>query len=659
MSPAASAPYTPPPRALYWLLATLFAVTAPHMLRLSPPMALVTLGIAGGWLLAVWRTGKPLRVHKWVRVGLVLLTMLLIAIDHGRILGRVSGVAFLVGLTHLKLLEFKDRRDYLIVILLCCFLVMTHFFYGQSIPMALYALAVTLSIIVNLNLLFHPDASPLVLIRRAALLLLHALPVMLVLFVLFPRLQNPMWSLPRDTIARQGLSDSMTPGSVSRLIRSGGVAFRVRFNWNAPDLKEMYWRGPVLWLLDGETWRGLPKDTPVHRVRWRGTGKPTSYVVTLEPHGRPWLFALDLPTTLPKGAWLQTDFQLLTRHPVDRTRRYGVISHLNYFAAPTLRPLNRRLALQLPPMGNPRARALAHRWAEQAVEGREVVQWALQRFRREPFVYTLSPPLLGRDPVDEFLFGSRRGFCEHFAGAFTFLMRAAGIPARVVTGYQGGEWNPQGDHLTVRQADAHAWSEVWLPDDGWVRVDPTAAVAPERVERGLAAAVPVGEPLPLLIDPDNSMLRRVWQTWDNIDNRWNQWVLGYDSRRQMAFLQALGWRGVSHRGMTLGLIAGMALFFALLAGYLLWSGRGRDLDPVRRLYNRFCANLAKRGVVRRPGEGPMDFAHRAMAAHPGVATPIREATRFYIALRYLPDPPAEGLNLLKKWVRTLERQKSR
>ena len=645
-------PFTPPPRTLYGLLATLFLVTAPHLPTLPPTITILSLTISAWWLLTVWKTGQTPKPSQLIRGGLALLIIAFIIIQHGKLMGRTAGVVFLVALTHVKLLEILNRRDYLVVTLLCCFLVMTHFFTSQSIPMALYALTTILAILITLNLPFHPNAPPTALLKRAGTLLLHALPVALVLFVLFPRLQNPLWSLPQGTTARQGLGNDMTPGSISRLINSGGIAFRARFDWNPPKLEEMYWRGPVLWQLRGDTWEDVEFGRHAFPVRYRGIGKPTSYAVTLEPHGRHWIFALDLPDSPPDHSRMEPDFQLLSRKPVNRTQHYQISSHLTYRASLQLPQHHQSLALQLPASGNPRSRQLARKWAEEAIEDREVVQSALTMFRNEPFTYTLSPPLLYDDPIDGFLFESRRGFCEHFAGAFTFLMRAANIPARVVTGYQGGVWSNLGTHLTVRQADAHAWSEVWLPETGWTRVDPTAAVAPERVERGLEAAIPAGEPLPMLIDPNNRILRRIWHAWDNVDNAWNQWVLGYDARRQFAFLNTLGWEGANYRELALGLVAGMALLFALLAGHLLWSERGKRKDPVQRLYHRFCAQLARHGVPpRATTEGPLDFAERAARAKPQAREPIHEATRLYIALRYRPNPPPEGLTLLKRWVR--------
>ena len=273
-------------------------------------------------------------------------------------------------------------------------------------------------------------------------------------------------------------------------------------------------------------------------------------------------------------------------------------------------------------------------------------------FRQQPFFYTLNPPRMIQNPVDTFLFESRRGFCEHYAGAFTFLMRAAGVPARVVTGYQGGEWNPMANHLTVRQADAHAWSEVWLPKRGWVRIDPTAAVAPQRVEQGLPASLPEGDLASSLIDANNPLLHRIWLAWDTMDNGWNQWVLGFDVLRQTALLNRFGWGGITLSERAVTLMAGTMLMLTLLSLFLLRRNTGKRPDLTSRLYQQFCNKLARHGMARESSEGPMDFAHRAAKVLPASEKPIQTITRLYVALRYHPDPPSDGLGQLRQQVQS-------
>jgi hypothetical protein len=284
------------------------------------------------------------------------------------------------------------------------------------------------------------------------------------------------------------------------------------------------------------------------------------------------------------------------------------------------------------------------------------VRRALELFRNEAFFYSLTPPLLGANPVDEFLFDTRRGFCEHYAGSFVFMMRAAGVPARVVTGYQGGESNPFGNYLIVRQSDAHAWAEVWLENRGWVRVDPTAAVAPRRIESGLAAALPAGEPLPLLARVNSAWLMQLRMSWDTLNNDWNQWVLGYGQERQYDLLSRLGFEMVSWKELALGLAAGVGSLLLAFSGFMLWRRAPVGADPVAVIYQRFCHKMARAGIVRKPSEGPADFARRAAKLRPNLASSTALISELYIALRYAPRPSTSDLRLFKKRVSAFKTQ---
>jgi transglutaminase-like putative cysteine protease len=287
-------------------------------------------------------------------------------------------------------------------------------------------------------------------------------------------------------------------------------------------------------------------------------------------------------------------------------------------------------ALALPKEINPRTRALASEWASRPPE--KIAAAALAMFRNEDFYYTLRPSLLGANAMDEFLFDSRRGFCEHYASAFVFLMRAAGVPARVVAGYQGGELNPVDGYLVVRQSDAHAWAEIWLAGQGWVRFDPTAAVAPSRIEQGIDAALPAGEPLPMIVRLDSDWLRQLRNRWEAANNTWNQWVLGYNPQRQREVLSRLGWRDPDWRGMSasLAILCGLALLLVTL-----WTlPRRLAADPVQRAWQKYCAALKRRGIPRAEWEGPLDFAHRVAREKPDLAALTNEAAGYYAELRY-------------------------
>jgi transglutaminase-like putative cysteine protease len=310
--------------------------------------------------------------------------------------------------------------------------------------------------------------------------------------------------------------------------------------------------------------------------------------------------------------------------------RVSFVSALDYRASVAEAAAILQQSLALPAHFNPRTRALAAEW--QSLPPREIAEAALTKFRSEPFYYTLQPPLLGPDAMDEFLFTTRRGFCEHYASAFVFLMRAAGVPARVVAGYQGGEVNPVDGYLTVRQSDAHAWAEIWLAGQGWVRVDPTAAVAPARIEQGIAAALPEGEPLPVVVRIDADWLRQLRNRWEAANNSWNQWVLGYNPQRQREVLSRLGLADADWQKMTatLAVLCGTALLIVTL-----WTlPARRAVDPVQRAWQGYCKELARRGMARAEWEGPLAFAQRVARERPDLAELTSEAAACYAELRY-------------------------
>jgi len=623
-------------RHLFWLLAGLVLVVAPHTPRLPWWLNLIALILIAWSVYLGW--GQRALPKKWLLALFVVGGVFGVYFTYRTIFGRDSGVALLVLFLTLKLLEMNHQRDALVLVLLTYFLALTNFFYSQTLPTAGLMFA---SVLVNTASLVNfaaPGRALRANLKTAGVLLAQAAPVMLILFFLFPRVQGPLWGLPQDAYSGvTGLSDSMSPGLISRLSQSDAIAFRVKFQEDAPPRPQLYWRGPVFWHFDGRTWR--PGDfRPFGQLRFEAAGNPYDYEITLEPHNHNWLFALELAANIPPNARVTTDYMLISRTPLRNRVRYKLRSYTNFTArgaddADELRP-----ALQLPQGFNPKARRLAREWAAGFNTDAAIVQRALSYFREEGFVYTLEPPLLGRDSVDEFLFGSKRGFCEHYASSFVFLMRAAGVPARVVTGYQGGDINPVDGYMIVRQSDAHAWAEVWLKGRGWVRFDPTAAASPERVESGVAAAVPATDPLPLLARTSLIWLREVRYNWDALANKWNQLVLGYNPERQREFLTSFGMNEPSWENMAMTLFWGVGGLLALLTAWLL--RRIRSSDPVQRLWLQFCAKLGKKGSPRSPHEGPADFVARAAERYPGEAERIRAVGERYIALRYgeLADP---------------------
>jgi transglutaminase-like putative cysteine protease len=556
--------------------------------------------------------------------------------SYGILWGRDAAVALLILMVCLKLLELRTARDAFIVVLLGYFVVLTDFLYSQTVPTALYLLACIWVLTVCLLVSQRPHGSlPLrAAMRTSALLLAQAAPLMLVLFLLFPRVQGPLWGLPQATTAAvSGLSDTMAPGSMSSLSLSDEVAFRAEFTSPVPAAETLYWRGPVMWDFDGRAWR-TGSTVPAARPDIDGASAPVQYAVTLEPHHVRWMFVIDVPLERTDGAYLTSDLQLLSLRPVTNRVRYEMRSATVYSAGRNEADPVLARARALPAGSNPRARTLAARLRSAAGDDRDLVRRALALFGEQPFVYTLAPPELGEHAVDEFLFGTRRGFCEHFASAFAFLMRAAGVPARVVTGYQGGTVNPLGNYLIVRQSDAHAWVELWLQGEGWVRVDPTATVSPLRIEHGIGAAVRTGEPSPHFLTDEYRWVTQARFALDAMANGWNQWVLGYTPERQLQALRALGVSRPNWRDLAFALIAITLVVSAILAGLLVRGMRVAQRDPVVAAWHAFGKRLAARGLPRRSSEGPIRYAQRAAAALPEHAVEIRAICALYARLRY-------------------------
>lgn len=630
------------------LLLTMALAAAPHALR--QPIWLITLVLfCGVWRYLIARRGEQLP-PAWLRTLLTVATAVGIYGSHGALLGRDPGTALLLGMAALKLLEMRRRRDVHIVMYLGYFLAATQFLYDQSLPMILYLGATSWALTIMLIAAHQarPPATPWRYARQAGMLLLQALPVMLLLFVLFPRLAGPLWRLPDDARgATTGLSDTMSPGTITHLSQSDEVAFRVGFDGEPPLPQERYWRGPVLSSYDGRTWRQAavtPTTPPVVEQR----GATVRYSVQLEPHNRRWLFALDAPLTLPADARWGDGLLLEAVSPIYERRFYTLSSSPQYRLEADLTAAMRARYLNLPDGAHPKARALAEEWRRRGLSDQELLATAAEFFRSQAFVYTLTPPALPYDPVDQFLFDSRRGFCEHYASALTVLMRAAGVPARVVTGYLGGEMNPLSNYMIVRQSDAHAWTEVWLQDQGWTRIDATGFIAPHRIEHGLADALPAGEPVPFLAR-SGGLLKRLNLQWDAINTNWNRWVLGYGPELQQQLLSRVGlgrWqRMITALGISVAVILG-------LVALLLLRDRHRSDDPLVDSYARFCGKLARRGLTRASGEGPHTYAARVAAARPDLATQVESITALYSRLRYgAPGSSTQEVAELRRRVR--------
>ncbi len=632
-----------------WLLAAALAVLAPLAFDLPTWLTATCLLILLWRAVSLWRR-LPVPAHGLL-LFLALASVITIAAHYHTLFGRDPGIALLLLLLALKLMEANSLRDGHAAALLCYFLMLCQFPYAQSMvsaAMTLIAVALTTAALV---LLSHPrQSAPL---RLAASMLAQAALFMLLLFVLFPRIEGPLWGLPIDAYAGlTGLAETMTPGSISRLSRSEAIAFRVVFSTRQLPQDALYWRGPVLSRFDGRSWSaGAPASGSI--LPYATEGSASEYTVTLEPHDKLWLFALELPGAVPADALITRDYQLLAKAQVRARLRYQMRSYPGINAGLDESAEILRQARQLPDGTNPRARLLAQAWrVESGEDGPALVRRMLDYYRSQNFSYTLEPTLLGDNSMDEFLFESRRGFCEHFAASFVFMMRAAGLPARVVTGYQGGEINPVDHTLIVRQSDAHAWAEVWTRERGWWRVDPTAAVAPSRIEKNLAAALPEREPLLGLARPAFLWLHEMRFRWEALANAWNQQVLGYNPQRQREFLSSLGMAAPDWQRMVTVLGVLSSLMLCAFAAWVLVE-RGQNRDPLQAAWKRLSKKLAKHGLAKQAWEGPQDYARRISLALPEITGEIFIIAECYQALRYGPGPSPLLLQELKMRIRRL------
>ncbi|QZA79372.1 DUF3488 and transglutaminase-like domain-containing protein [Deefgea tanakiae] len=575
------------------------------------------------------------KIPHWSSIVLAVISLGVVFQAHETLIGRDGGVAVLVALSIIKLYETRTLRDAHSMFLLTLFTTGVGFLQGQAPWQAAIALFTIFTIFAMALKLENPQLSMGISSKKSLRLLAEAIPVALILFVLFPRLPAPLWATPSEKVGLSGLSgEQMSPGSLSQLIQDDSIAFRAEFKSSAPSQDQLYWRGPVFDQFDGARW--LPAKntfgTPPTIVPLSAI---VDYQITLEPHQQNWLLALDLPINAPSDSVLSRQLQLLRATPITQRLRYQASSTLNW---QTLGEDGVAQALQLPEDINPKSRALAASW--QNLAPAERVQAGLTWLKSNGFSYTLNPQLLRqRNRVDEFLFESKQGYCEHFSSSFAFLMRAANVPARVVTGYQGGLLNPSSNYYIVRQADAHAWIEVWLAGQGWQRVDPTFVISPSRIENGIGTSFQ-GAGLPMMLRSDNFWLKSVRLKLDVFVNTWNQWVIGYDDKRQLDLLKRLGIDDFLSLSFLLWLAGGILISLGGFALWLLLSNRPPALDMASRLYLRFCKKMAKHQLLKAPHETVLQFAQRCQSQRPAQSAAITEITQLYIQARYAQDPQA-------------------
>ena len=621
---------------LPWTLGALLVSLAPHVPYLAVWITVAFIGCA------VWRyiieKQRRMLPSRWIRGGLALLCFLGVFGTYSSISGVGPGSALLAIMAALKLLETRKRRDQFVLLFICIFLLMSSLLREQYLWSLPYLIGSTLIILTAwLRMSAGESETAKQSFATGGRLLMYAAPLAIVMWVFFPRLASPFWAVPIDTSqATSGLSDSMSPGDISSLSMSDAVAFRVQFDGEIPESRDLYWRGLVMTRFNGRTWTGseLTIDrTAVDEIIERG--EPVSYEVTLEPTRQQWVLALDLPKdwSLPR-TFMGPQQQLARITPIEQRISYKATSYPDYILQADLSSLSRRWYTSVPDNGNGRSKKLATEMRESAGSDTAYIEAVLAKFHDEEYFYTLQPPALGSNPVDRFLFETRQGFCEHYASAFAFMMRSAGIPTRVILGYQGGEINPMGGHLIVRQSDAHAWTEVWLERYGWYRVDPTAAVAPERIEFGARGAALDGIGATWGFSAPSELLQSLTMTWDALNAKWNEWVLGYGPDTQDSFMEWLGMDDPNWRKMLLTLVGSVVGLILAISGLMMLRSRAPAKDRAAILYARF---VRKTGLQQRTGETPQGFALRAANETAMPERVVASVTGDYLNARYGPD----------------------
>ena len=624
----------------------------PHM----PATVLLLTAVFTVWTLLII-SGRLPQPGRFVMFMLSLLVLAVLMQSFGTILGQLPGSAMLLLLAFLKLFEMKSTRDIAIVIFMGFFLVASKFFYSQSMLIAIYVFIVVVYL-TSLLIVFSDRLGTMQFstrIKRSLRMIYQAVPLMLILFVMFPRMPGSLWGLPRDAqSATSGLSEEMSPGTINRLVGSGEVAFRVRFDAEPPPRPELYWRGLVLSDYDGRTWRldnAPPSALPLVRSS-SSTGQLYSYTVMLEPHNQHWLYALETVVQFNRTMIATREMQLVNGNKVTDALSYRLSSDTGAVNMGLFIP-ERRKNLELPAGFNPETVKFARElFIESGQDEITYLNRVLKYFSGSDYFYTLTPPLLGDNAMDEFLFETRRGFCEHYASAFVYLMRAAGIPSRVIVGYQGGAMHPFDDYMIVRQSDAHAWAEIWLEDEGWVRVDPTAAVSPGRIEHGVGNAGLEREMLPAILVSDSAVLQRARFMVDSLHNTWNHWIVGFNNTRQKEFFSMLGMNNLSSSDMVIWLVVLMTFASSMVAWWTIHRQPVQQKDMIKLHYDRLCRKLGRAGFQRESTEGASEFAQRVAGILPARRRELAMITADYERLRYGRD---ESEKRLKRYIRAVKR----
>jgi protein-glutamine gamma-glutamyltransferase len=615
-----------------------------------------------------WMEPRGYRL-RFATLKLVLAAVALFAIfaSYGSLKGIEPGVSLLVVLMSLKILEAHTAREFQVMVLIGWILCLCGFFLSQDFAISLCLLTAFALLLVALTQ-FHRGSSPGAFwppLGTTCKLLAQAAPLVVLLFLLFPRITTSFrFEFRAIRSAGSGFSDRLSPGSIAALANSSDIAFRAEF----PGSKTrppapMYWRGVVMWHCDGMEWQAPSVPPAFSRSRGQtSSGNTIRQRITIAPHGARWMFALDRPFETPRGTMLARGDYLWSIQPIRKARRYEVVSSAEA-AKKELAAHEREEALELPASISPAVRELAQSWATQNSNSRAIVNTALQFFRTQGFRYSLTPGEYKKNDLDQFLFHRRVGFCEHYATSFATLMRLAGIPARVVVGYLGGEYNDLGHFFLVRQADTHAWCEVWIPESGWTRVDPTSVVAPGRASLDLSSFLARRIASGQIDGRRNAFVARLAQSaiftdirlgWEALNYEWDTRLLGFDADVQDVLLTSMG---VANWGPFFLIIEILIVTVALLIIYAAWMQlRTRSrADRAKALYERFCRKAARLGARRNPWEGPLDFSRRAAQLLPDKSKRIQDISNTYIVLRYAGNPAASVLDRFAKEVKAFVR----
>ncbi len=639
-------------RTLIFLLVSIGLITLPHVNHIPLPLFGFFSFIFIWRFIGIWK--RKILPDNLLIFFLTVSSVVLLYSQHQGILGRDAGTSLFVTALGLKLLEVNKERDIYLVNYLAFIVACSQFLYQQSLFMAGYILlvcCVLLATLVSINSL-KPDT--VLAMKTAAKIIFQAIPISVVLFVLFPRIEAPRWMFfNQSNTAKSGLTDVLEPGSISNLGLSDKLVFRAKFEGQPPPPIQRYWRGPVFSYTDGKRWTETKKlffkkyqDTPTY------SGFSYQYTLMMEPQKKNWVFALDMPTSYPSSLKQNALYQLINPKNSNAVAEYKLTSNTRYNTG-YITKVEFKDNTQLPGKPSQKINQLVEKLQGFDASAEVYIQAVLNHFRQEDFYYSLKPPLMEENPIESFLFDNRIGFCSHYATAFVYLMRVSNIPARIVSGFQGGELNKVGGFLEIREANAHAWAEVWLKNKGWTRVDPTASIAPERIEQDVNIDLQIltGSVSFSAINIDSktlSWMKKVRQTWNSLDYNWHRWVINYTSNSQSQFLSSMGIKDIKSMIYWLVLITG---FITLLLAWFILSTKSSKTDKEVILYQLFCKKLIKAGFNKNKAETAQQFAMRISNQRPDLAKPIENITVLYTRLRYENSFSKNDISILNQKVK--------